>query len=81
MGIWVLKYLQHMCENQSCRRFFPSGSAFEIWSEFKSLLQNPWHNSSFEGSGFARLFLPMNVDNQDFIHSKKHIFPSFFFSF
>ncbi|KAL4343140.1 hypothetical protein S245_036097 [Arachis hypogaea] len=51
---------------QSCRRFFPSGSAFEIWSEFKSLLQNPWHNSSFEGSGFARLFLPMNVDNQDF---------------
>ncbi|KAG4920653.1 hypothetical protein JHK84_049501 [Glycine max] len=60
---------------QSCRRFFPSGSAFEIWSEFKefsvdqyfqSLLQNPWHNSSFEGSGFARLFLPTNLDNQDF---------------
>ncbi|XP_057429773.1 proteasome activator subunit 4 isoform X2 [Lotus japonicus] len=51
---------------QSCRRFFPSGSAFEIWSEFKSLLQNPWHNSSFEGSGFARLFLPTNSDNQDF---------------
>ncbi|KAL1333971.1 hypothetical protein AAHE18_11G142700 [Arachis hypogaea] len=63
MGI---QYLQHMCEDQSCRRFFPSGSAFEIWSEFKSLLQNPWHNSSFEGSGFARLFLPMNVDNQNF---------------
>lgn len=51
---------------QSCRRFFPSGSAFEIWSEFKSLLQNPWHNSSFEGSGFARLFLPTNLDNQAF---------------
>ncbi|MED6148307.1 hypothetical protein PIB30_051930 [Stylosanthes scabra] len=51
---------------QSCRRFFPSGSAFEIWSEFKSLLENPWHNSSFEGSGFARLFLPMNVENQEF---------------
>lgn len=51
---------------QSCRRFFPSGSAFEIWSEFKSLLQNPWHNSSFEGSGFARLFLPTNMDNQAF---------------
>lgn len=51
---------------QSCRRFFPSGSAFEIWTEFKSLLQNPWHNSSFEGSGFARLFLPTNLDNQAF---------------
>ncbi|XP_061367392.1 proteasome activator subunit 4 isoform X1 [Gastrolobium bilobum] len=51
---------------QSCRRFFPSGSAFEIWSEFKSLLQNPWHNSSFEGSGFARLFLPTNLNNQAF---------------
>ncbi|XP_073225318.1 proteasome activator subunit 4-like [Cicer arietinum] len=51
---------------QYCRRFFPSGSAFEIWSEFKSLLQNPWHNSSFEGSGFARLFLPTNRDNQAF---------------
>ncbi|CAI8596807.1 unnamed protein product [Vicia faba] len=51
---------------QSCRRFFPSGSAFEIWSEFKSLLQNPWHNSSFEGSGFTRLFLPTNLDNQAF---------------
>ncbi|WVY94964.1 hypothetical protein V8G54_034052 [Vigna mungo] len=51
---------------KSCRRFFPSGSAFEIWSEFKSLLQNPWHNSSFEGSGFARLFLPTNLDNEAF---------------
>ncbi|KAK2386873.1 hypothetical protein P8452_25128 [Trifolium repens] len=51
---------------QSCRRFFPSGAASEIWSEFKSLLQNPWHNSSFEGSGFARLFLPTNPDNQAF---------------
>ncbi|TKY47091.1 Proteasome activator subunit 4 [Spatholobus suberectus] len=51
---------------QSCRRFFPTGSAFEIWSEFKSLLQNPWHNSCFEGSGFARLFLPTNLDNQAF---------------
>lgn len=51
---------------RSCRRFFPPGSAFEIWSEFKSLLENPWHNSSFEGSGFVRLFLPTNLDNQDF---------------
>nr|XP_027063641.1 proteasome activator subunit 4 isoform X1 [Coffea arabica] len=51
---------------RSSRRFFPPGSAFEIWSEFRSLLENPWHNSSFEGSGFVRLFLPTNLDNQDF---------------
>ncbi|XP_077217554.1 proteasome activating protein 200 isoform X2 [Tasmannia lanceolata] len=51
---------------QSSRKFFPSGSAFEIWSEFRSLLENPWHNSSFEGSGFVRLFLPTNVENRDF---------------
>ncbi|XP_059662328.1 proteasome activator subunit 4 isoform X2 [Cornus florida] len=51
---------------RSCRRFFPPGSAFEIWSEFRSLLENPWHNSSFEGSGFVRLFIPTNMDNQDF---------------
>ncbi|PON47216.1 Coatomer beta subunit [Parasponia andersonii] len=51
---------------RSCRRFFPPGSAFEIWSEFRSLLENPWHNSTFEGSGFVRLFLPTNADNQDF---------------
>ncbi|XP_019430869.1 PREDICTED: proteasome activator subunit 4-like [Lupinus angustifolius] len=51
---------------QCSRKFFPSGSAFEIWSEFKSLLRNPWHNSTFEGSGFARLFLPTNLDNQAF---------------
>ncbi|XP_050236349.1 proteasome activator subunit 4 [Mercurialis annua] len=51
---------------RSCRRFFPPGSACEIWSEFMSLLENPWHNSTFEGSGFVRLFLPTNLDNQDF---------------
>ncbi|KAG2678329.1 hypothetical protein I3760_12G138800 [Carya illinoinensis] len=51
---------------QSCRRFFPPGSASEIWSEFRSLVENPWHNSSFEGSGFLRLFLPTNLDNWDF---------------
>eukprot|EP00257_Ricinus_communis_P023552 XP_015583567.1 proteasome activator subunit 4 [Ricinus communis] len=51
---------------RSCRRFFPPGSASEIWSEFISLMENPWHNSSFEGSGFVRLFLPTNTDNQDF---------------
>lgn len=51
---------------RSCRRFFPPDSAFEIWSEFRSLLENPWHNSSFEGAGFVRLFLPTNRDNQDF---------------
>ncbi|XP_040985740.1 proteasome activator subunit 4-like isoform X1 [Juglans microcarpa x Juglans regia] len=51
---------------RSCRRFFPPGSASEIWFEFRSLLDNPWHNSTFEGSGFVRLFLPTNLDNQDF---------------
>ncbi|XP_019059113.1 PREDICTED: proteasome activator subunit 4 [Tarenaya hassleriana] len=51
---------------RSCRRFFPQGAASEIWSEFRSLLENPWHNSSFEGSGFVRLFLPTNPENQDF---------------
>ncbi|XP_073268690.1 proteasome activator subunit 4 isoform X1 [Populus alba] len=51
---------------RSCRRFFPAGSALEIWNEFCSLLENPWHNSSFEGSGFLRLFLPTNLENQDF---------------
>lgn len=49
-----------------CRKFFPPASASQIWSEFKSLLENPWHNSSFEGSGLVRLFLPMNLDNQGF---------------
>ncbi|KAJ0047198.1 hypothetical protein Pint_03659 [Pistacia integerrima] len=51
---------------RSCRKFFPPGSAFEIWSEFRFRLENPWHNSSFEGSGFVRLFLPTNLDNKDF---------------
>ncbi|KAI3456750.1 hypothetical protein Pfo_013413 [Paulownia fortunei] len=51
---------------RSCRRFFPPGSAFEIWSEFRSLMENPWHNASFEGAGFVRLFLPTNFENQDF---------------
>lgn len=37
-----------------------------LWMICRSLLQNPWHNSSFEGSGFARLFLPTNLDNQAF---------------
>ncbi|XP_057765375.1 proteasome activator subunit 4 isoform X2 [Salvia miltiorrhiza] len=51
---------------RSCRRFFPAGSASEIWSEFRSLMENPWHNASFEGAGFVRLFLPTNFENQDF---------------
>ncbi|KAL0362983.1 UNVERIFIED_CONTAM: Proteasome activator subunit [Sesamum calycinum] len=50
---------------RSCRRFFPPGSASEIWSEFRSLMENPWHNASFEGAGFVRLFLPTNFDNQE----------------
>ncbi|XP_062168697.1 proteasome activator subunit 4-like isoform X2 [Alnus glutinosa] len=54
------------CLVQSCRRFFPPGSALDIWSEFRPLVENPWHNSAFEGSGFLRLFLPTNLDNQDF---------------
>ncbi|XP_071733720.1 proteasome activator subunit 4 [Rutidosis leptorrhynchoides] len=57
---------------RSCRRFFPAGSAHEIWSEFRSLLENPWHNSVFEGSGFVRLFLPTNLENRDF-YSRKWI--------
>ncbi|XP_022716622.1 proteasome activator subunit 4 isoform X4 [Durio zibethinus] len=32
----------------------------------RSLLENPWHNATFEGAGFVRLFLPTNADNQDF---------------
>ncbi|KAG9159869.1 hypothetical protein Leryth_007864 [Lithospermum erythrorhizon] len=51
---------------RACRKFFPPGSALEIWTEFGSLLENPWHNSSFEGSGFVRLFLPTNTDNIEF---------------
>ncbi|CAK7323879.1 unnamed protein product [Dovyalis caffra] len=51
---------------RSCRRFFLAGSALEIWNEFSALLENPWHNSAFEGSGFLRLFLPTNLENQDF---------------
>lgn len=54
---------------RSCRKFFPAGSASEIWSEFRSLMENPWHNSSFEGSGFVRLFLPMNLQNQNYYTS------------
>ncbi|XP_020110072.1 proteasome activator subunit 4 [Ananas comosus] len=54
---------------QTCRKFFPAGSASEIWSEFRALMDNPWHNSSFEGSGFVRLFLPMNRENQDYFTS------------
>ncbi|VVA97480.1 unnamed protein product [Arabis nemorensis] len=55
---------------RSCKRFFPQGAASDIWSEFMSLLENPWHNSSFEGSGFVRLFLPTNPENQDFFSEK-----------
>ncbi|KAK9734977.1 hypothetical protein RND81_04G175200 [Saponaria officinalis] len=51
---------------RACRRFFPQGSASEIWSEFSSLLENPWHNSSFEGAGFVKLFLPTNSVNKEF---------------
>ncbi|XP_042004596.1 proteasome activator subunit 4-like [Salvia splendens] len=55
---------------RSCRRFFPAGSAFQIWSEFRSLMENPWHNASFEGAGFVRLFLPTNIENMDFFQDE-----------
>ncbi|KAK8926304.1 hypothetical protein KSP39_PZI018786 [Platanthera zijinensis] len=53
----------------SCRKFFPAGSASEIWAEFRPFMENPWHNSSFEGSGFLRLFLPTNLENENFYTS------------
>ncbi|KAG0467335.1 hypothetical protein HPP92_018915 [Vanilla planifolia] len=54
---------------RSCRKFFPLGSASDIWAEFRPLMENPWHNSSFEGSGFLKLFLTMNSENEDFYSS------------
>ncbi|XP_072991036.1 proteasome activator subunit 4 [Typha latifolia] len=54
---------------RSSRKFFPAGSASEIYSEFRVLMENPWHNSAFEGSGFLRLFLPVNKENQNFFTS------------
>uniref|UniRef100_A0A0A9DAT7 Binding n=1 Tax=Arundo donax TaxID=35708 RepID=A0A0A9DAT7_ARUDO len=50
---------------RASRNFFPDGAAAEIWSEFRPLLENPWHNSAFEGVGFLKLFLPANSRNQD----------------
>uniref|UniRef100_J3MDH3 Proteasome activator complex subunit 4 C-terminal domain-containing protein n=1 Tax=Oryza brachyantha TaxID=4533 RepID=J3MDH3_ORYBR len=50
---------------RASRSLFPEGAAAEIWSEFRLLLENPWHNSAFEGIGFLRLFLPANSRNQD----------------
>ncbi|XP_057863518.2 proteasome activator subunit 4 isoform X2 [Cryptomeria japonica] len=51
------------------RKFFPSGSAEEIWLEFRSLMDNLWHNSSLEGVGFLQLFLPTNPVNCGFYNS------------
>ncbi|KAF0904304.1 hypothetical protein E2562_033273 [Oryza meyeriana var. granulata] len=50
---------------RASRSLFPEGAAADIWSEFRLLLENPWHNSAFEGIGFLRLFLPANSRNQD----------------
>ncbi|KAL5200763.1 hypothetical protein ABZP36_021966 [Zizania latifolia] len=50
---------------RASRSLFPEGAAAEIWSEFRLLLENPWHNSAFEGVGFLRLILPANSRNQD----------------
>lgn len=39
-------------------------------------MENPWHNSAFEGAGFVRLFLPVNLENQNYFTryiKKKHI--------
>ncbi|OAY75058.1 Proteasome activator subunit 4 [Ananas comosus] len=59
---------------QSCRKFFPAGSASEIWSEFRPFLDNPWHYSGFEGSGFLRLFLTMNLENQNYFTGTNNLF-------
>jgi proteasome activator subunit 4 len=36
-----------------------------LYWNYRPLLDNPWHNSAFEGVGFLRLFLPANSRNQD----------------
>lgn len=42
-------------------------SIFPEWKSIgRCLLENPWHNASFEGAGFVRLFLPTNLENQGF---------------
>ncbi|KAI0501736.1 hypothetical protein KFK09_016681 [Dendrobium nobile] len=56
---------------RSCRKFFHAGSNFDIWTEFRPFMENPWHNSSFEGSGFLRLFLTTNIENADFYTSER----------
>ncbi|KAL3697923.1 hypothetical protein R1sor_011999 [Riccia sorocarpa] len=43
---------------RTCRRFFPPGSAEEIWSEFRPFLEDISHNSALEAAGFLSLFLP-----------------------
>jgi proteasome activator subunit 4 len=40
------------------RRFFPSGSAAEIWMEFRPALEDISHNSALEAMGFLSLLLP-----------------------
>ncbi|XP_038972814.1 proteasome activator subunit 4 isoform X1 [Phoenix dactylifera] len=69
---WKLRqrhFITIMSLARSCRKFFPAGSASEIWSEFRALMENPWHNSAFEGAGFVRLFLPVNLENQNYFTS------------
>ncbi|XP_078162594.1 proteasome activator subunit 4-like isoform X3 [Carex rostrata] len=55
---------------QNCRRFFPAGSSYEIWSEFSGFLINPWSHSAFKGCGFLNLFLSMNSENRSFYNSE-----------
>eukprot|EP00250_Pteridium_aquilinum_P007746 c17405_g1_i1 orf=311-5854(-) len=47
---------------RKCRRFFPKGSAAEIWAEFRPMLEDLSHNTSLEAAGFISLFLPTNSE-------------------
>ncbi|KAG5550916.1 hypothetical protein RHGRI_009372 [Rhododendron griersonianum] len=53
-------------ETETFRDCYFPGSILPEVLPTRSLLENPWHNSSFEGAGFVRLFLPTNADNTDF---------------
>ncbi|KAL2644724.1 hypothetical protein R1flu_012311 [Riccia fluitans] len=58
---------------RSCRRFFPPGSAEEIWSEFRPSLKDMSHNSALEAAGFLSLFLPSGKHH---LESKSSLFNS-----
>ncbi|OEL14405.1 Proteasome activator subunit 4 [Dichanthelium oligosanthes] len=50
---------------RASRNFFPEVLFLIVYWNYRPLLDNPWHNSAFEGVGFLRLFLPVNSRNQD----------------